>query len=296
MRHSSVPRSSCGCLMPLSSLALLVACQGSLGSTSTVGQGDDAGIRIIDAAADGAIPDDAASLERDAAMIPRIDGGVMIPDGDPVFVVTGKFARITTSCDDGLTFPFDRSDDDGASCTGIDCDHHPGSATGLTFGGGDVYASFGWGSYPTRVMRSSDGTHWETVFTMSGFAFAGLVWAGDRLIGAEATPRYSTDRGMTFRMAAWPDYRIAEGMWPNARRVGFADFDGGRIALISGNGDGSWGDTTISRDQGLTYRHPTTLPEPCRGHSREMAYGGGVWIQAWGNTGVVCRSTDDGDH
>src|SRR5689334_19330211 len=34
------------------------------------------------------------------------------PAGVPTFFAIGKYARITTSCDDGQSWPFNRSDDD----------------------------------------------------------------------------------------------------------------------------------------------------------------------------------------
>jgi hypothetical protein len=223
-------------------------------------------------------------------------GGGAPPEGVPMFVAIGKFGRITMSCDDGQSWLVDSSDDDGASCVGIDCDHHPGSSTGLTHGGGYFIASFGWGDVPSRIRRSADGVTWETVYDQTGFSFAGVVWAGDRLIGGDATPRYSMDLGVTFQEAAWPDYQVPDGAWPNARRVGFLPGGTGKIALLSGSGDGAWGDTTISSDGGATYQHPTTLPDECRGYSQGMASGNGVWLQAWGGTGTICRSTDGGDN
>jgi hypothetical protein len=221
-------------------------------------------------------------------------GGGAPPDGVPMFVAIGKIGRATMSCDDGQSWLVDTSDDDGASCVGIDCDHHAGSSTGLTWGGGFFFASYGWGDHPSRIRRSADGVLWETVYDQPGFSFAGVAWADGRLIGGDATPRYSTDLGVSFSEAAWPAYQVPEGAWPNARRVGFAPIDGGKIALLSGSGDGAWGDTTISSDGGVTYVHPTELPDVCRGYSQGMAYGNGVWLQAWDGTGAICRSTDGG--
>src|SRR5690348_12150685 len=88
--------------------------------------------------------------------------GGSAPEGVPMFVAIGKFGRVTMSCDDGQSWLVNESDDDGASCVGIDCDHHPGSSTGLTHGGGYFFASFGWGDNPSRIRRSADGVTWET--------------------------------------------------------------------------------------------------------------------------------------
>ena len=233
---------------------------------------------------------------------PPVDGASMDPDaappsgGVPMFVAIGKFGRITTSCDDGRTWGFNRSDDDSASCVGIDCDHHPGSSTGLTYGDSWFFASFGWGDNPTRVMRSQDGVTWETVYDARGFSLAGLAWAGDRLVGGDVTPRYSLDRGATFMAAAWPDYHVPDGAWPNSRAIGYAPYGGGRIAVVAAEGGGAWSDTVVSSDQGLTYQHPTTFPTECLGHSPSLTYGNGVWLETWGTSGYVCRSTDGGDN
>lgn len=282
--------------------ALFACCLAVSGCTGAEVSGADGG-RTADAATvatDGARPDvgpghDGGTTSGDDAATTPSDAAS--PTGTPVFVAIGKFARITTSMDDGASWPFNRSDDDTASCVGIDCDHHPGSATGITFGAGDVYASFGWGDNPTRLYRSHDGVTWgDPVYDVRDFSFAGIAWAGDRLVVGDATPRYSTDRGVTYSTAAWPDYHIPDGAWPNARGVGYADVMGGRIALLTAVGDGSWADTTISRDQGLTYQHPTALPAECRGFTRGLEIGGGLWLEAWSGTNVVCRSTDGGDH
>lgn len=239
----------------------------------------------VPAGSDGATGDDGNTAS---------DGPPPRPDGVPMFVAIGKIGRITTSCDGGKTWVANRSDDDTASCVGIDCDHHAGSSTGLTFGGGYIFASFGWGDHPARILRSTDGIAWTTVYDQRGFSFAGVVWAGDRLIGGDVTPRRSLDLGAMFTASAWPAYDNPSGIWPNARRVGYAPHGGGRIALFSSSG--MWSDTTVSSDGGATFQHPTVLPAECRDRSSVgSVYGNGVWLQAWAPTGALCRSVDGGD-
>jgi hypothetical protein len=271
----------------------LAGCVGSVATTEVdAGRGGDGG------PGHDAAPSDAGPL----ADAPPSDGGrtepdaAAPPDGVPMFVAIGKFGRITTSCDDGRTWGFDRSDDDAASCVGIDCDHHPGSSTGLTWGDGWFFASFGWGDNPTRLMRSQDGVTWETVYDMRGFSFAGIAWAEDRLVAGDVTPRYSLDHGATYMTAEWPDYHVPDGAWPNSRAIGYAPYEGGRIALVAAEGGGAWSDTVVSSDHGLTYQHPTTFPSECLGHSPHLTFGDGVWLETWGTSGYVCRSTDGGDH
>jgi hypothetical protein len=222
------------------------------------------------------------------------DLATSFPAGVPTFFAIGKYARITTSCDDGRSWTFNRSDDDNASCVGIDCDHHPGSATGVTWGDGYFYGSFGWGDHPSRIFRSRDGQKWDPVYNKKEFSFAGVVWAGDRLVGGDPTPRYSMDRGVTWSSAAWPPYMTPNNAWPNARQVGYTPMLGGRIAVIVNDGQGTWGDIVVSSNGGTVYTHPTSLPSDCRGHSRPPATGNGVWLQVWGTTGRACRSTDGG--
>jgi hypothetical protein len=211
-----------------------------------------------------------------------------------MFVAAGKFGRVTTSCDDGRTWAFNRSDDDGASCAGIDCDHHRGSATGLAFGNGDVYASFGWGDHPARILRSGDG-RWSTAYDSAGFSFAGIAWAGDRLVAGDTIPRYSLDRGVTWTAAAMPAYEVPGGAWPVARAIGYSPAAGGQVAMLVAEGNGAWADTVVSGDRGRTYPHPRSVPAECTGYRPTLTVGGGVWLQVWGMTGIVCRSTDGGD-
>jgi hypothetical protein len=180
-------------------------------------------------------------------------------------------------------------------CVGIDCDHHPGSSTGLTYGGGYFFASFGWGDNPARLFRSTNATEWTLAYDASGFSMAGVTWAGDRVVVGDHTPRHSTSLGESFVASAVPAYMTPGGEWANARQVGYAPVGGGRIMLLSGPGNGAWGDTTVSDDHGLTYGHPTTLPSECRGAAKPPVYGGGVWLQVWAGTGALCRSVDGGD-
>lgn len=244
---------------------------------------------------------DAAGVDApalDAPLPPRTDAPAPPAEGVPLFVAIGKFGRITTSCDDGRTWSFDRSDDDLATCLGIDCDHHPGSSTGLTFGGGFFFASFGWGDHPSRVFRSANGRDWELVYDQRGFSLAGLAWADDRLIAGDPTPRHSLDAAraspLTFLEGAWPPYEVPAGAWPNTRTVAWAPHEGGRIAVVAAAGDASFSDTVISADGGLTFEHPADFPDACVGHGPRMAYGNGAWVQSWSTSGVVCTSHDGG--
>jgi hypothetical protein len=70
------------------------------------------------------------------------------PSPVPVFVAQGHQGRITRSCDDGQTFPFDHSNDDEFRCfidAEHDCDHSELAGRGLAFGQGSFVAAWGWG-------------------------------------------------------------------------------------------------------------------------------------------------------
>ena len=69
---------------------------------------------------------------------------------------------------------------------------------------------------------------------------AGVVWAGDRVVVGDYTPRHSTNLGESFVASAVPAYMTPAGAWPNARQVGYAPVGGGRIMLLSAPGDGTW--------------------------------------------------------
>jgi len=247
-----------------------------------------------DAPADGldaATPADAGARPTDAR--PGDTDAGPAPAGHPTLVAIGKMGRITTSCDGGETWAHDASDDDGASCVGIDCDHHRGSSTGLTWGGGAFWASFGWGEPAMRIRRSADGVTWDTLYDSPALHFAGLAWAGDRLAGATTQPHTSTD-GVTWDGAEWPEWDVPEGEWPVGRQVGWAPVDGGRLIVVSGAGNLAWGAVIVSRDGGATFS-AAEVDEGCRGVSRPPVFGGGAWVIPWGVTGVVCASLDGGD-
>ncbi len=86
-----------------------------------------------------------------------------------VFMATGKIARSVISCDDGVTWINDRSDDNNAKCWAngdpnyVECDHDSRSNTGADASDdGWFYAQFGWG-YNGSVRKTRDGVNWQTV-------------------------------------------------------------------------------------------------------------------------------------
>ncbi|MDI3288594.1 hypothetical protein [Polyangium sp. 15x6] len=218
-------------------------------------------------------------------------GGVVVdPDLVPIFVAQGMVGRTVISCDDGMTWVGNRSDDDTYPCfssTTYDCDHHPGAGRGITYGNGFFVATFGWGK-PGSIRRSKNGVDWENV--LEGKTFAGIVYGNDVFLAGERPPQVSDTSGATWTPGGDP----TSDVW-NVRRTGFAPHDGGRFLLAFGDNSGN--DINVSKDNGATWARPTTLPAACAGDIQwagGFAYGNGVLV-VLGGTGVACRSLDGGD-
>lgn len=221
-------------------------------------------------------------------------GGAMGGSLPGVFVAQGHLGRLTRSLDDGASWTSEQSlvsdymgsEPEELECfTDLDCDHHAHPARGLVFGGGYVFATFGWGD-PGGIFRSGDGASWEPV--LEGTTFGGLAYVQGVVIAGARMARRSTDHGATWSEAA--DSGLAG--W-NVRRVGQTASHGGRVILV-----GEAGDAVISDDAGETYRQPEEFPAGC-GASIQTVGGiaafGDIWLVVGGD-GSVCRSTDGGEH
>ena len=273
--------------------ALVAACTGKM--TDTAGEGADAGMPVD---GDGGAGRDAHSPIVDAAAGERDggapgDGAVPSPDGGAglvgVFVAQGHAGRTTVSCDDGRSWIANQSMDDSIRCfsDGFDCDHHPGSAKGVTYGRGWFFATYGWGP-PGSIQRSRDGVSWEPV--LEGTTFGGIAFGQDRVLAAARRPRWSADEGTSW--TEHPDAIIT--VW-NVRRSAWAPHDDGRHVVVGeDSGDKS---VALSSDGGDSWWHPTAIPAECGGAIQNeggIAYGGGV-ILIVGGDGWACRSVDGGD-
>lgn len=207
----------------------------------------------------------------------------------PMFVAQGMVGRTIVSCDDGLSWVANRSDDDAYPCFSDathDCDHHSGAGRGITFGAGYFVATFGWGK-PGSIRRSRNGTDWAN--TLEGKTFAGIVYGNGKFLAGERPPQVSSDDATTWTPGGNPD----SAQW-NARRTGFAPHAGGRFFLAFESG-GS--DLNYSDDDGATWKRPTTLPAECAAGMQwegGFAYGNGVALVLGGN-GIACSSKDGGD-
>ena len=219
-------------------------------------------------------------------------GGVVDPNLVPIFVAQGMVGRTVISCDDGMTWVGNRSDDEAYQCflmpgEDYDCDHHPGAGRGITYGNGTFVATFGWGD-PGSIRRSKNGVDWETV--LDGSKFAGIVFGNDIFLAGERPPQIADMGGAMWKPGGDPTSEV----W-NVRRTGFAPHDGGRFLLAFGSNNGN--DLNVSKDNGASWQRPTTLPAACAGDIQwagGFAYGNDT-IVVLGGTGIACRSQDGGD-
>lgn len=85
-----------------------------------------------------------------------------------VFVASGDMGRTIMSCDGGLTWTHDQSDDDTVRCGVVgdpnykDCDNSSKAAQGLDAGDNWFFANYGW-SQNGEIRRSQDGVHWTSL-------------------------------------------------------------------------------------------------------------------------------------
>lgn len=284
------------CVSALGSGMVVVACTGTM--TDGDGPGRDGGGGPAGDAGVGG--EEAGPVESDAGLVSADDGGsapdaAFPPDAGEagearvgVFVAQGHAGRTTISCDDGRSWIHDRSLDDSIVCfsDGFDCDHHPGSAKGVTYGRGWFFATYGWGP-PGSVQRSRDGVTWEPVLEET--TFGGIAFGQERVLAGARQPRWTADDG-----ESWTDSGSTElDVW-NVRRTGWVPHDGGRFVLVGE--DGGARDVVLSSDGGETWWHPSSLPAECGAAIQNeggIAYGDGTMLIV-GRTGDACRSTDGG--
>jgi len=215
------------------------------------------------------------------------DGGPPPMGAVPAFIAQGQQGRMVISCDDGRTWPIDRSNDDGVRCgEGTDCDHDPGAAQGLAYGDGRWMRTFGWGP-PGAVARSRNGVDWVNVTeetTFAGVAFGRGTW----VLGSRK-PAWSDDDGDRWTHVDDPVLSI----W-NARQTGYAEHgpDGGRFLVFGSSGGDA--DLAVSDDAGRTWWNPDVRPAGCsQSQNAAIASGGGV-ILLYAGDATVCRSEDGG--
>jgi hypothetical protein len=207
------------------------------------------------------------------------------PSKKDVFLAVGHMGRAVMSCDDGLTWIHDQSNDDAARCwvdgdpKYVECDHTPYSSpgNGVEFGDGYFYAAYGWG-YDGTIRRSADGHTWETIKT--GGWGGGVAYANQRVFVAwENGWSTSADRGATWQPV--PSSPRDDFDHPFPRSVA------GKIVIIGRAGGAR--PSAVSADGGIGWTSPTGLGAS----TRWLAEGNGVLVALTGD-GNAARSTDGG--
>ncbi|GAB4203105.1 MAG: hypothetical protein OHK0013_16920 [Sandaracinaceae bacterium] len=275
-------------LVVASTTSALFACEGALSFVEDGGR--DTG-SFDTGSFDTGVEEDAQTPTHDAAGVDASSA-----DRAGVFVAQGYAGRIAVSCDDGLTWRFDREDSltdpSGAPLPpvercfdGVDCDHHPGRAKGVVFHHGWFVRTNGWGP-PGAVRRSRNGIAWEVID--EGRTFGGIATSSDGsspgiLVLGARTPLWSDDDGETFHEAT----NEAISGW-NVRRVGLA---AGRFVVVGNDGN----EVGVSTD-GTRWTTPSHIDPECgRGIQNEGGIAGiGEALVIVSGTGVVCRSVDGG--
>lgn len=159
-----------------------------------------------------------------------------------VFLATGHQARTIMSCDDGLTWINDRSDNAAARCwvdgnpNYVECDHTPTSSRGLDAGNGWFYTAYGWG-YPGTARRSRDGINWEII--SSNRSSNGIILSANGLLtwfsGSGDYP-ISSDFGTTWSVTRPPgNYFGGGGVARTGNKIWISSDDESR-ALYSPDG------------------------------------------------------------
>lgn len=211
------------------------------------------------------------------------------PEMKSVIMATGHVGRTVMSCDGGLTWINDRSDNDATRCwvTGdpnyLECDHTPTSGHGVAFGEGAFYANFGWG-YNGSVRKSIDGKNWTTLRT-DGWG-GGIAYVKNTVFLLWGTWQRSLDQGLTWAgIQNSPAYMIDH---PLLFRFGEQLIAAGRYEI------------GVSDDQGVTWTLPTSYQRSWGGGN--FAKGNGVIVgmtTSWGtspnpNVLYAVRSADSG--
>jgi hypothetical protein len=209
-------------------------------------------------------------------------GGAREPIG--VFVAQGHEGRITRSCDDGRTFPYNHSEDDAFRCfvdAEHDCDHSEFAGRGLAFGQGSFVATWGWGR-PGKVQRSLDGKEFPDVMTETP-TFADVAFGNGMFVACGNPTRVSED-GVTWEMGGKLSFDF------NYRGIEFVPAAGGTF-VVTGE-SGAERAISVSHD-GKVWTAAAERPEACGQELRGIAGSDSVIVLASGQ-GHVCRSLDGG--
>ena len=222
-------------------------------------------------------------------MPPAAGAGGVAPAGGNgmvgVFVAQGHEGRITRSCDDGLTFPYNHSQDDAFLCFSDaehDCDHSEFAGRGLAFGAGSFVATWGWG-HPGKLQRSTDGKDWTDVMTETP-TFADVAFGNSLFVACGNPTRVSSD-GATWQVGGELSFDF------NYRGIEFVPAGGGTFIVTGESGEQRG--ISLSHD-GKVWTAPSDRPATCGQELRGIAGSPDVIVIASAQ-GHVCRSVDGGD-
>ena len=229
---------------------------------------------------------------------PQPTPAVPIPGAEKttIFLAQGKIARTLISCDDGVTWIRDRSDDDTKRCwypdqtdpRYVECDHNPYSSAGVDYGEGWLFANYGWG-YNGSVRRSADGITWETLRS-DGWG-GGVSYALGRLLLLWGSWSTSDDLGKTWTPLANrpPDTVVADHAFARKLKDRFAIVANSGIAISADKGQTwisapslGWPPHAIAEGNGILLAIGTetkTYPDSNILHAMRSTDGGKTWSQ-----------------
>ncbi|HVY30905.1 MAG TPA: hypothetical protein VHB79_30305 [Polyangiaceae bacterium] len=199
-----------------------------------------------------------------------------------VFVAQGHEGRITRSCDDGLTFPYNHSADDQFRCfvdADHDCDHSELAGRGLAFGEGAFVATWGWG-HPGKLQRSVNGQAWSDVMTETP-TFADVAYGNGTFVACGNPTRVSHD-GQAWEEGGKLSFDF------NYRGIEFVPTAGG--LFVVGGESGANRAISYSAD-GKAWQAASDRPDLCGEQLRGIAGSDSAMILVSAK-GHVCRSTD----
>jgi hypothetical protein len=249
-----------------------IACSDDAGAPSLGSSGPDA-------SSGGETGSEDAGVRAD---VQRGDGSVTKP-GIPMFVGVEYQGHSTVSCDDGMTWIANKSDDDTVRCFDpTDCDHNGHAGRGFAVGNGWFMENIGWG-VPGLIRRSRDGVVWEPVQT--GVNYPSMAFGNGRFIALSRASSISTNDGLTWTDAG--EAPLTSNAQPQgARRGNFV----GKGFLVWGAGPSG----AFSKD-GTTWTArnvPTTLGRGFQ-WAGGIQYGNGAIVMV-DSAGTAAWSTDEG--
>lgn len=209
-----------------------------------------------------------------------------------IFLAAGKMGRTVMSCDDGLTWINDHSDNDNARCwvdgdpNYVECDHSAASFTGLdTSADGWLYTQYGWG-YDGTIRRSRNGNSWETVRTGG--------WGGGLAV--------SNNKVVQLWESGWSISSNQGQAWQAIPNGNYSNFDHAFIyrakekLFVVGRQNG---ELAVSQNSGLTWSVVPSFQDGWGNNS--FAEGNGVIVsigersvQGSPTLGFAARSVDNG--